>query len=334
MFTPSSDRRPSAPLVISVIALFVSLGGAGYAATGGNFILGQSNTASNTSSLTAPVPNQALKLRNLSTTAGATALGLEVRSGHAPMTVNSGAKVVDLNADRVDGVDSGEFLRKGVAQSQDASSAGGVVDVTNTGASNGVQAITASGSASGVYGENTSGGGFGVAGRASNSGHAIYGDNTGSGYAGYFEDKVFIGGDLACSGCVGAPDLAESYVRGSGRAVGQALAVTPGANTFLGPPLAGFLRLSYFCPTPTSNTGFLWVYNDSGSEANVFIDKGEGNPTYHSMAAGANFFTGATPAGEAFSIQAQGAPGIQTIQVATVNRASNCHAQAQALLTS
>ena len=65
---PSSDRRPSAPLVISLIALFVSLGGAGYAATGGNFILGQPNTASNTTSLTAPVANQALKLRNVSTT--------------------------------------------------------------------------------------------------------------------------------------------------------------------------------------------------------------------------------------------------------------------------
>lgn len=331
---PSSDRRPSAPLVISLIALFVSLGGAGYAASGGNFILGQSNTASNTTSLTAPVANQALKLRNVSTTAGATALGLEVRSGHAPMTVNSGTKVVDLNADRVDGIDSGAFLQKGVSQSADASSAGGVVDVHNTGLSNGVQGTTASGSASGVYGENTSGGGFGVAGRAGTSGHAIYGDNTGSGYAGYFEDKVFLGGALDCAGCVGASDLAESYVRGTGRAVGQALAVPSGSNIFLGPPLAGFLRLSYFCPSPTSNTGFLWVYNDSGSVANVFIESGDANPSYHNMGAGANFFVPGTPAGDSWSIQAQGALGVQTIQVATVHRASDCHAQAQALLTS
>jgi hypothetical protein len=122
-------------------------------------------------------------------------------------------------------------------------------------------------------------------------------------------------------------------VKGPGRAVGQALAVTPGANTFLGPPLAGFLRLSYFCPSPTSNTGFLWIYNDSGSVANVFLDNGESNPTYRAMAAGANFFVAAAPAGDAFSIQAQGALGIETIQVATVNRASDCHAQAQALLT-
>ena len=126
---------------------------------------------------------------------------------------------------------------------------------------------------------------------------------------------------------------AEAYVKGPGRAVGQALAVQPGANTFLGPPLAGFLRLSYFCPSPTSNTGFLWIYNDSGSEANVFVDNGESNPTYRAMAAGANFFLPATPAGEAYSIQAEGALGIETIEVATVNRAGDCHAQAQALLT-
>jgi len=127
---------------------------------------------------------------------------------------------------------------------------------------------------------------------------------------------------------------AEAYVRGTGRVVPQALAVQPGANTFLGPPMAGFLRLSYFCPSPTSNTGFLWVYNDSGSVANVFVDNGESNPTYRQMAAGANFFVPANPAGEAYSIQAQGALGIQTIQIATANRAGDCHAQAQAVLAS
>ena len=171
-----------------------------------------------------------------------------------------------------------------------------------------------------MYGENTSGGGFGLAGRAGSSGHAVYGDNTGSGFAGYFEDKVHIGGSLDCSGCVGASDLSETYVKGSGSATGQALAVTPGANTFLGPPLNGFLRLSYFCPSPTSNTGFLWVYNDSGSVANVFIESGDANPTYRSMAAGANFFVPGSPAGDSWHIQAQGAPGVQTIEVATVHR--------------
>ena len=124
-----------------------------------------------------------------------------------------------------------------------------------------------------------------------------------------------------------------NIVQGAGKVTGQALAVTPGANTFLGPPLNGFLRLSYFCPNPTSNTGFLWVYNDSGSVANVFSESGDANPSYRSMAAGANFFMPASAAGDSWRIQAQGAPGILTIDVATVNRPSDCHAQAQALLT-
>ena len=283
----------------------------------------------------AQAPRQALKLKNTSGTAGATALGLEVPSGHPPLTVNSGAKVINLNADRLDDITSQDFLRKGLLQTANVSAAGGVLDVRNTGTTNGVQAMTASATASGVYGENTSAGGYGVAGRATGSGVAVYGDNaSGLGYAGSFDGKVKVNGNLECSGCVGGSDLSEPYLKGTGRAVGQALAVTPGANTFLGPPLAGFLRLSYFCPSPTANTGFLWVYNDSGSVANVLIESGESNPTYHSMNAGANFFVPSSPTGDSWSIQAQGAPGIETIEVGTVHRPSDCHAQAQAILTS
>ena len=140
---------------------------------------------------------------------------------------------------------------------------------------------------------------------------------------------------LANGGLTGA-DINEAsldLVQGDGKAVGQDKTVTPGANVFLGPPLAGFLRLSYSCPNPTSNTGFLWIYNDSGSTANVFVDSGERNPTYNQMNAGANFSLPATPAGDSYLIHAQGALGVETIHVATVNRASDCHAQAQALLT-
>ncbi len=319
-------------MAVALLALFVSLGGVGIAATGGNFILGQSNTATTPTNLSAPVTGKALQVTNTSTAAGATALGLTAAAGHPPLTVNSAAKVTNLNADKLDSLDSTNFIRRASLLSAEVNVAGGVVDVLNTGLSNGVQGRTESGTASGVYGENTSGGGFGLAGRAGSTGHAIYGDNTGSGFAGYFEDKVHIGGALDCSGCVGASDLGESYIKGAGRATGQALAVTPGANTFLGPPLNGFLRLSYFCPSPTSNTGFLWVYNDSGSVANVFHESGSANPTYVSMAAGANFFVPASPAGDSYHIQAQGALGVMTIEVATVNRSSDCHAQAQALL--
>jgi len=195
-------------------------------------------------------------------------------------------------------------------------------------------------------GQNPSGGGYGVAGRAGSSGFGVYGDNTGTGYAGVFGDKVFLGGNLECFGCVGAEDIggkvddannldgidSTGFVRGGGRAVGQALAEGPGQHIFLGPPLAGFLRLSYACPATLTNDGLLRIYNDSGGVANVFVDSGGVNPAYAQLAAGGTRDFPAAPAGDSFSIQAQGGPGIQTIQVATVHRASDCHAQAQALL--
>lgn len=95
-------RRPSPALVISLIALFVALGGTTYAATGGNFVLGQANTATTQSSLSASIAGKVLQLTNTSTGTGATALGLNVPKGETPFTVNSGTKVANLNADKLD----------------------------------------------------------------------------------------------------------------------------------------------------------------------------------------------------------------------------------------
>jgi hypothetical protein len=105
--------------VMATIAVFMVLGGTTYAATGGNFILGNPNSASSTTSLSAPISGKkALQLTNTSTGTGATALGLNVASGHPPFTVNSGTKVANLNADKLDGIDStglGSGILGGVA---------------------------------------------------------------------------------------------------------------------------------------------------------------------------------------------------------------------------
>jgi hypothetical protein len=217
----------------------------------------------------------------------------------------------------------------------------GVQGKTN-GFGNGVFGQTGSGTASGVYGENNSGGGFGVAGRAGSSGNAIYGDNTGTGWAGYFEDKVHIGGPLDCAGCVGASDISGRVndsdkldgidSTGFGRASGQALAEAPGAHIFLGPPMLGFIRLSYACPSTLTNNGVLRIYNDSGSIANVFVESGGANPTYYQMNNGGTQDFPASATGDSFHIQAQGAPGVLTIEAASVHRAADCHAQAQGLM--
>jgi hypothetical protein len=99
--------------VVGYIALFVALGGTTYAATGGNFILGQSNSASSTTALSAGPTGPALRLTNMGTAPGAKALGLNVASGHAPLSVNSATKVANLNADRLDSIDSSGFLANG-----------------------------------------------------------------------------------------------------------------------------------------------------------------------------------------------------------------------------
>jgi hypothetical protein len=306
--------------VMVTILAFIVLGGMSYAATGDNFILGQSNSAGAPTVLSSPTTNSngALKVANTSTTTpgrGITALG-----GHGGFGLWA----------------SGGDASKNKAAIHGESSAG-----------NAVEGISGKNIASGVYGQNNSGGGYGVAGRAGSSGYGVYGDNTGGGFAGYFTGKVFAGGDLVCGGCVSAGDIggkvndsdnldgidSTGFVQGGGRAVGQAIAEAPGDHFFLGVPMAGFIRLSYQCPNTLTNFGYFNVYNDSGGPANVFLDSGGGNPTYLQMAAGGHQQFPAAASGDSYFIQAQGGPGIETIEAATVNRSSDCHAQAQALLT-
>ena len=101
--------RISPSLVISVLALFIALGGTAVAATGGNFILGNANSAGAKTTLTATNPGPALALSNTTTNTGATALNLNVAPGHPPFTTNSTTAVKNLNADKVDGLDAAQL---------------------------------------------------------------------------------------------------------------------------------------------------------------------------------------------------------------------------------
>jgi hypothetical protein len=89
--------------VIGTVALFVALGGTTYAATGGNFILGQSNSASSTTGLSAGTTGPAFRVTNTST---GTAGSFNAATGHPALAVNTSAKVSKLNADLLDGKDS------------------------------------------------------------------------------------------------------------------------------------------------------------------------------------------------------------------------------------
>ena len=77
--------RVSPSLVISVVALFFSLAGVGVAANGGSFILGQANTATSKTSLSAKVGAAALQITNNSLKAGATPLSLNAVQGPPPL---------------------------------------------------------------------------------------------------------------------------------------------------------------------------------------------------------------------------------------------------------
>jgi hypothetical protein len=79
----------------AVFALVVGSGTA-VAATGGKLILGHSNTAGATTSLT---------------NSSGTALSLSSKSGTAPLKVNRSTKVTNLNSDSVDGLDSSALAR-------------------------------------------------------------------------------------------------------------------------------------------------------------------------------------------------------------------------------
>lgn len=129
MFTRKLRRRPSAATVLATLALFASLGGVGYSATGGTFILGRANTATTKSTLSANIADKALQIQNGSGTLGATALGLSVAVGKPPFTVNSPTKVANLNADKLDGMDASAFMTSSIYQRR--------IDSTGTDALNG-----------------------------------------------------------------------------------------------------------------------------------------------------------------------------------------------------
>ena len=111
------SRRPGHATVVAYGALFVALGGTALATTQA-FILGATNRVNAASEVTNvkadnsqnPIASPLLTLTNLGAGTGASALGLTVASGHPPFTTNSATKVTNLNADKVDGLDSSSFV--------------------------------------------------------------------------------------------------------------------------------------------------------------------------------------------------------------------------------
>jgi hypothetical protein len=94
-FLPAALRRPSPATVISVIALLFAMSGTAVAATGGDFILGKSNTAASITSLS---------------NAKGTALSLSAASTKPPLTVSNSVQVPNLNASELGGLGPSAYM--------------------------------------------------------------------------------------------------------------------------------------------------------------------------------------------------------------------------------
>ena len=190
-----SRFRPNHATVVAYVALFVALGGSAYAATGGNFILGQSNTAGAPTQLSSPTTNAAgaLKVTNTATSGGRAIQGTSAHGQGVYGHSGSNAGVVG-DSDTFDGVfgTSNDNNSAGVS----GHGAGGGYGVFATGgnrlfntaamhaesaAGNAVEGYSTGSPSTGVYGQNNNANSYGVAGH-SNNGVAVVGDSS-SGWA-------------------------------------------------------------------------------------------------------------------------------------------------------
>jgi hypothetical protein len=181
--------------LVGYIALFVALGGTSYAATGGNFILGQSNMAGAPTQLTSPTTNSAgaLKVTSTASSGGRAIQGTSAHGQGVYGHSDSNAGVVG-DSSTFNGVfgTSNDTDSAGVS----GHAAGGGYGVFASGgnrlfntaaihgesaAGNAIEGFTTGSPASGVYGQNNNANSYGVAGH-SNNGVAVVGDSS-SGWA-------------------------------------------------------------------------------------------------------------------------------------------------------
>lgn len=94
--------------LVAVIVVPVATGGTG---AGSVFNLGRTNSVNKTSTLTGSASTRMLQVTNSSSTGAA--LQLTTRTSAPPMRVNSSVKVTNLNADKLDGLTSSDFMAAG-----------------------------------------------------------------------------------------------------------------------------------------------------------------------------------------------------------------------------
>jgi hypothetical protein len=92
-------------------------------------------------------------------------------------------------------------------------------------------------------------------------------------------------------------------------------------------------RVAYNCPANLAAAGVVVFINDNGEDVNAFWDNGTADPEYQQLAAnGGRHDVFASAKGEHYTIQVQGSQ-ITTFEIFSVHRASDCHIQAQAVIS-
>jgi hypothetical protein len=190
-----SRFRPNHATVVAYLALFIALGGTTYAATGGNFILGQPNSAGTPTQLSSPTTNSAgaLKVTSTATSGGRAIQGTSAHGQGVYGHSGSNAGVVGDSGtfDGIFGV-SNDTDSAGVSGHGDGGGYGlfgtGGNRLFNTAAihgesaaGNAIEGFTTGSPASGVFGQDNNANSYGVAGH-SNNGVAVVGDSS-SGWA-------------------------------------------------------------------------------------------------------------------------------------------------------
>jgi hypothetical protein len=179
--------------VVGYIALFVALGGTSYAATGGNFILGKSNTAGAPTQLSSPTTNSAGALKVTSTaSSGGRAIQGTSNTGqgvYGYSSQNAGVVGESLNLDGVYGASSSS-THAAVSAHNDVWGGFGLWAIggdraNNTAAihgqsakGNAIEGYSTANPSSGVFGQDNNANSYGVAGH-SDKGVAVVGDSSG-----------------------------------------------------------------------------------------------------------------------------------------------------------
>jgi len=126
------------------------------------------------------------------------------------------------------------------------------------------------------------------------------------------------------------------FVQGGGTAIQGKEAIPAGETRTILTTSNPSIQVQYECPSTTSNSGYIKLSSPGSEDLNVFVDDssfGSGGDHY---VIGPNGYTGvgltSNSSGSHATIQAQGT-NVATIEMFSYHRATDCHTQAQALVT-